>query len=52
MPEMNGHEVLEAMKSDVRLREIPVVMISGIDDLGKRGALHRARRRRLSAQAV
>jgi signal transduction histidine kinase len=33
MPEMNGHEVLEAMKSDVRLREIPVVMISGIDDL-------------------
>lgn len=33
MPELNGHHTLLAMKSDPRLRDLPVVMISGLDDL-------------------
>ena len=33
MPDMNGYEVLERMKADARLREVPVVMISAVDDL-------------------
>ena len=33
MPEMNGHQVLTAMKSDFALRHLPVIMISGLDDL-------------------
>jgi CheY-like chemotaxis protein len=31
MPEMDGHEVLQALKSDMALRDIPVVMISALD---------------------
>ena len=30
MPDMNGFQVLERLKADERLREIPVVMISGL----------------------
>ncbi|NQU71129.1 MAG: response regulator, partial [Rhodospirillales bacterium] len=33
MPVMNGYEVLEHLKKDMRLRHIPVVMISAADDL-------------------
>lgn len=33
MPEKNGMEVLESMKSDMRLRDIPVIMISGVEDM-------------------
>ena len=33
MPEMDGYEVLEAMKADSRLRRIPVLMISALDDI-------------------
>ena len=33
MPEMNGYEVLEAIKSSERLRDIPVVMISAVDEI-------------------
>lgn len=33
MPEMDGHQVLTAMKSDFALRHLPVIMISGLDDL-------------------
>ena len=33
MPKVNGYEVLERMKADERLRHIPVVMISAIDEL-------------------
>lgn len=33
MPEMNGYEVLEALKADLSLRHIPVVMISALDDM-------------------
>jgi CheY-like chemotaxis protein len=33
MPEMNGFQVLEALKSDGRLRDIPVLMISALDEL-------------------
>jgi class 3 adenylate cyclase len=33
MPELNGYQVLEALKADERLRTIPVIMISAIDEL-------------------
>ena len=33
MPEMDGYAVLEQLKSDMRLRDIPVIMISSIDDM-------------------
>lgn len=32
MPEMDGYEVLKALKSDVALRDIPVIVISSLDD--------------------
>lgn len=31
MPEMNGLEVLRELKADMRLRNIPVIMISGVE---------------------
>lgn len=33
MPEMDGYEVLEHLKADVRTRDIPVVVISGLDEM-------------------
>ena len=33
MPEMDGYEVLKQMKSDKDLRNIPVVMITAVDDI-------------------
>lgn len=33
MPEMNGYEVLENLKADARLRQIPVIMISAVDQI-------------------
>ena len=33
MPEMNGYQVLERLKADGRWREIPVIMISALDEL-------------------
>jgi CheY-like chemotaxis protein len=33
MPEMNGYEVLERIRADERLRHIPVIMISALDQL-------------------
>jgi two-component system cell cycle response regulator len=33
MPEMNGYEVLEHLKADPRLRDIPVIMISAVEEL-------------------
>ena len=33
MPEMNGFEVLQRLKSDDQLREIPVIMISGLQEM-------------------
>lgn len=33
MPELNGYEVLQRMKSDAAVRHIPVLMISAIDDI-------------------
>lgn len=33
MPRMDGLEVLREMKADMRLRDIPVIMISGVEDL-------------------
>lgn len=32
MPEMTGQEVLAAVKNDPELRDIPVVMMTGLDD--------------------
>src|SRR5262245_54101897 len=33
MPELNGYEVLAAMKKDENLRRIPVIMISAVDEV-------------------
>jgi class 3 adenylate cyclase len=33
MPEMDGYETLAALKADDRLRELPVIVISGVDEL-------------------
>ncbi len=33
MPEMNGYEVLERLRADDRLRHVPVIMISALDQL-------------------
>jgi two-component system cell cycle response regulator len=33
MPEMDGYQVLEQMKSDPRLRHTPVIMISALDEI-------------------
>lgn len=33
MPEMNGYQVLEFLKSEPDLRDIPVIMISALDEL-------------------
>jgi len=34
MPVMNGYQVLEALNADAKLRHLPVIVISGVDDLG------------------
>jgi class 3 adenylate cyclase len=34
MPEMNGYQVLERMKSDPDLRGIPVIVLSALDEIG------------------
>jgi adenylate cyclase len=33
MPEMDGHATLAAMKADDALRDVPVIVISGVDEL-------------------
>jgi class 3 adenylate cyclase len=33
MPELNGYEVLEHIRADTRLRDIPVIMISAVDEI-------------------
>ena len=33
MPQMNGYQVLEVIKTDSGLRHIPVIMISAVDDI-------------------
>jgi class 3 adenylate cyclase len=33
MPEMNGYQVLEAVAADPRLREVPVVMMSSVEEV-------------------
>ena len=33
MPDVNGYEVLEQVKADERLRHIPVIMISAVDEI-------------------
>jgi adenylate cyclase len=34
MPEMDGYQVLEQLTTDTNLRNIPVIMISSVEDLG------------------
>ncbi|MGH7817171.1 MAG: adenylate/guanylate cyclase domain-containing protein [Candidatus Binatia bacterium] len=34
MPEMNGYQVLEQLKSDPILRDIPVIVLSALDEIG------------------
>ena len=33
MPELDGYRVLQELKGDAHLRDIPVVMISALDEL-------------------
>ena len=33
MPEMNGYQTLEALQADRKLRDIPVVMMSSVDEV-------------------
>ncbi|MGH8489077.1 MAG: response regulator [Gammaproteobacteria bacterium] len=33
MPEMDGYETLKQIKADPRLRDIPVIMISALDEI-------------------
>jgi two-component system, cell cycle response regulator len=33
MPEMDGYQVLEQLKADTRLRDLPVIMISAVEEL-------------------
>ena len=33
MPEMDGYEVLQRLKADARLRDVPVLMISALDEI-------------------
>jgi len=33
MPEMNGYEVLEHLKADAELRDLPVIVISALDEM-------------------
>ena len=33
MPEVDGFQVLETMKADAKLRQIPVIMITALDDM-------------------
>src|SRR5215470_3022588 len=33
MPEMNGHDMLKELKADSRWRDIPVIMISALDEI-------------------
>ena len=33
MPEMDGHQVLKTMKADVNLRQIPVIMVTEVDNM-------------------
>lgn len=33
MPRMNGYDVLEAIKTEMKLQNLPVIMISAVDDL-------------------
>ena len=33
MPKMNGYQVLEQLKSDSRLRDVPIIMISALEEL-------------------
>jgi adenylate cyclase len=33
MPELNGYQVLEELKADDRLRAVPVIMVSAVDEL-------------------
>ena len=34
MPEMNGYQVLELLKSEPSLRNIPVIVLSALDEIG------------------
>jgi adenylate cyclase len=34
MPEMNGYQVLEHLKADASLRDIPVIVLSALDEIG------------------
>ena len=51
MPEMNGYQVLELLKSESSLRDIPVIVLSALDESAVWSAVSNWGRG-LSAQAV
>ena len=38
MPEMNGYEVLEQLKASTELRDLPIIVISALDEMRCSGA--------------
>ena len=52
MSGLDGYQVLLKMKSDPALREIPVIMLSALDQEGWHRALHRSWRGGLHFQTV
>jgi CheY-like chemotaxis protein len=41
MPELNGYQVLERLRADATLSEVPVIVLSASEDTTARRALHR-----------
>ena len=52
MPEMNGYQVLEHLKSDHALRDIPVIVLSALDEIGSVVRCIELGAEELSAQAI
>ena len=38
MPQMNGHELVSALRRDPRLKDVPVVLMSAVPDAARRNA--------------
>jgi CheY-like chemotaxis protein len=50
MPKMDGFDVLARLKSDAATRDIPVIMLSNLEQRGRHQAIARRRRAQLSGE--